>query len=71
MPQAELREFKVRFTSITHIGDRMVCSGKVIEKFERNGETLARVELKAANQDGAVKLMGEAVVACCGAGCPA
>ena len=63
MPQSSLREFRVRFTAITHVHDRVRCTGKIVEKFERDGETLARVELQAANQNGEMTLVGDAVVA--------
>ena len=63
MPQTALRHFSVRFTAITHVHDRIRCSGKVVEKFEQDGETRARIELQAENQHGEVKLTGEAVVA--------
>ena len=63
MPQAALRGFSVRFTAITHLRDRITCEGRIVEEFEQAGEKLLRVELKAVNQDGDVKLVGEALVA--------
>lgn len=62
-PQAALRQFRVRFTSITHVHDRIVCSGRVVEQFQRDGEELVRLELRAVDQDQDVKLAGEAVIA--------
>ena len=62
-PQTALREYSVRFAAMTTVGERIRCSGTVLEKLERHGEHLARVELVAANQDGVVKLTGEALVA--------
>jgi acyl dehydratase len=63
IPQSALREFRVRFTAITHVHDRIRCTGRIVERFERGGEKLARLELEAADQDGEVKVAGEAVVA--------
>jgi acyl dehydratase len=63
IPASRLREFGVRFMAITHVHDRITCSGRVVEKFERDGEALVRVELKAVNQKGETTLAGEAVVA--------
>lgn len=63
VPQTALREYSVRFAAMTFVGERIRCEGKVVEKFERNGERCARVELHTTNQDGQVKLTGEAVVA--------
>lgn len=63
IPQPALREFTVRFTAITHLHDRVVCTGRIVERFARDGEQLARVEVQAAGPDGQVRLIGEAVVA--------
>lgn len=63
VPQSQLRSFSNRFGSITHLKDQITCSGKVVEKFEENGEKLARLEITATNQDGDVKLAGQATVA--------
>lgn len=62
-PQDRLRSYGVRFAAITHLGDAVTCSGKVIEKFEQDGEQRIRVELTTANQVGEIKLKGDAVIA--------
>src|SRR6187549_2918265 len=36
-PQRDLREWSVRFSAITHVGERIVCTGRVTEKLERDG----------------------------------
>src|SRR5947199_10251006 len=48
IPPSALREFRVRFTAITHVHDRVICTGRIVERFERAGEKLARVEIQAA-----------------------
>ncbi|MCE9650070.1 MAG: dehydratase [Parvibaculum sp.] len=62
-PQTTLRGFGARFTSITQLGSEITCTAKLIERFEEEGETRARLELVAMDQKGDVKLMGDAVVA--------
>ncbi len=62
-PQSRLRHFEVRFQGITHLGNAMRCSGRVVEKLEHNGERCLRVEVKSTNQYGETKLTGEALVA--------
>ncbi len=62
-PQTALRDYSVRFAAVTTVGERICCSGTVVEKLERNGERLARVELVTVNQDGVVKLTGDALIA--------
>ena len=61
-PQKALRSYSVRFRAITHIGDEISCSGRVSEVFQENNENRVRIELTAANQNGDVKLIGEAVI---------
>ncbi|MCL1962399.1 MAG: MaoC family dehydratase [Desulfovibrionaceae bacterium] len=62
-PQARLRRFDVRFQGITHLGNAMRCEGRVVEKFEAEGERRVRVEVHSANQYGQIKISGEAIVA--------
>ena len=62
-PQECLREFSVRFSAITHVGERIVCNGRVADKLERDGEALIRIVMTTANEKGEVKLTGEAFVA--------
>jgi len=63
VPQIAIRDYSVRFAAITQVGERIFCTGKVVEKFERDGQRCMRVELSSANQDGQIKLKGEAVIA--------
>jgi len=63
VPQAQLRDFSMRFTGITQLGHVPTCTGSVIEKFEVAGEKRVRVQIRCANQHGEEKLAGEAVVA--------
>jgi acyl dehydratase len=63
VPQSAIRSLDVRFAAITHVGERITCTGKVTEKFEDQGRRYARLALTTTNQDGLVKLAGEALVA--------
>lgn len=63
VPQAQIRSYGVRFSTITQIGDAVTCTGKVVEKIEVDGEKRVRLALQAANQKGVVTLVGDAVVA--------
>ena len=62
-PQPALREFNVRFTAITRVGERIRCDGRVVEKVEKDGERLVRVAVETANEAGEVKLAGDAWIA--------
>ncbi|MBO1016853.1 MaoC family dehydratase [Achromobacter sp. SD115] len=62
-PQSALREYAVRFVAITHVGDEVRCTGRVVERFEAQGEARLRVELHARSQTGELRLSGVAVLA--------
>lgn len=63
VPQPSIRSLSVRFTGITQLGHIPTCSGRVVEKFEADGETRVRLAIRCGNQYGEEKLIGEAVVA--------
>ncbi|WP_137920827.1 MaoC family dehydratase [Hydrogenophaga sp. 2FB] len=61
--QRHLRHFGVRFVGITHLGHVITCTGRVVEKFEADGERRVRLEIQTANQYGDAKVLGDAVIA--------
>lgn len=63
VPQTAVREFSVRFAAITHVGERIRCSGEVVDSFVVDGERRVRVNVQSANEAGVIKLQGEAVLA--------
>jgi acyl dehydratase len=63
VPQAALRSLDTRFVGITHLGNVITCTGKIVGKEERDGEKLVRIELQAINQFGEIKTAGEALIA--------
>jgi len=62
-PQAKLRRFDARFQGITHLGNVISCTGRVVEKSMHEGTPLARIEVRSTNQYGQTKIAGEALVA--------
>jgi acyl dehydratase len=62
-PQTRLRRFSVRFAAITPVGARLTCTGKVAEITESGGEAMVRLKIGVADDQGEVKLAGEALVA--------
>jgi len=59
VPQSAIRSLDLRFTAITQVGERICCTGRVVDKLDR----AVRVQLQTANADGVVKISGEAVIA--------
>ena len=47
---------------MTHIGDRVTCTGKVVEKFEKGNAKLVRLEMQAHTPE-AQTIIAEAVIA--------
>jgi acyl dehydratase len=62
-PQAALRSCRARFVSITRLGDCLRCEATVLQLLEQDGERRARLQLRAANQHGETRVLGEAVLA--------
>ncbi|HEX2474013.1 MAG TPA: MaoC/PaaZ C-terminal domain-containing protein [Lacipirellulaceae bacterium] len=63
VPQSAVRSFNTRFTAITRVGEKIIVTGKVVEKMQAGNEKRVRLELTAANDKGEPKAAGEAVVA--------
>lgn len=58
-----IRSFSTRFAAITQLGAKLTCEGTVTELMEQGGEQRAKVALTTKDQNGEVKLAGEAVIA--------
>jgi len=63
VPPSRLRSFSTRFVAITQLGARLTCEGHVSELVEHNGERCAKLALTTKDENGDVKLSGEAVIA--------
>lgn len=63
VPQSRLRGFSSRFSAITRLGDRLTATGEIVAEEVLNGEAVFRLALKLADQNGEVKISGEALVA--------
>ena len=63
VPQRQILSYGVRFAALTHLGDRVRCSGKVVEKLEHAGRPCVRVQISATKATGEITLAGEALVA--------
>lgn len=60
VPQERIVRFDVRFMNITHVRDRLVCTGEVVEECS---EGTVVVAVQAHNQDDDVKVAGKAWIA--------
>ena len=62
VPQSAIRSINNRFTAMTQIGESVTCTGKVVEKFEKNNEKLVRLEMQTRTPE-AQTIIAEAVIA--------
>ena len=63
VPPPRLRSFATRFVAITQLGASLTCEGHVAEFVDYEGERCAKLALTTRDQNGDVKLAGEAVIA--------
>jgi acyl dehydratase len=63
VPPPRLRSFSTRFVAITQLGARLTCEGHVSEFVEQDGEPCAKLALTTKDEDGDLKLSGEALIA--------
>lgn len=61
VPQSAIRSLDIRFAAITQVGERISCTGSVVEKLAE--QRAARVQLQSANEHGQIKLSAEALIA--------
>jgi acyl dehydratase len=60
---SRIRSFSTRFAAVTQLGARLTCEGTVTELIEHAGERRARLALMTKDQNGEIKLAGEAIIA--------
>ncbi|WP_342722585.1 MaoC family dehydratase [Bradyrhizobium sp. B097] len=60
---SRIRSFSTRFAAITQLGAALTCEGTVTELIEQGGEKRVKLALTTKDQNGEIKLAGEAVIA--------
>jgi acyl dehydratase len=60
---SSIRSFSTRFVAITQVGANLTCEGRVTELLDHEGERRARLALITKDENGEVKLSGEAIIA--------
>ena len=56
-----LKHFSVQFSSITTLGEKLICSGKVIEIEKVKEKKIITLNLKVLNLSNDVKILGKAI----------
>ena len=62
VPQSNLKNFSVRFSSITNIGDILTCSGKVKKIDKNNSKKTIVLDLIVSDEFGDIKISGVATI---------
>ena len=62
VPQSNLKNFSVRFSSITNIGDILTCSGKVKKIDRNNSKKTIVLDLIVSDEFGDIKISGVASI---------
>ena len=58
--QENIKNFSVRFMTITHVHDRVTASATILEKKIFNGEQTLVLEVRMTTDDGTITLLGTA-----------
>ncbi len=62
VPQSNLKNFNVRFSSITNIGDILTCSGEVNKIDKNNSKKTIVLDLIVSDEFGDIKISGVAII---------
>ena len=62
VPQSNLKNFNVRFSSITNIGDILTCSGEVNKIDKNNSKETIVLDLIVSDEFGDIKISGAATI---------
>jgi len=62
VPQSNLKNFSVRFSSITNIGDILTCSGEVNKIDKNNSKKTIVLDLIVSDEFGNIKISGAATI---------
>ena len=62
VPQSNLKNFNVRFSSITNIGDILTCSGEVKKIEKNNSKKTIVLDLIVSDEFGDIKISGVATI---------
>ena len=62
VPQYQIKNFNVQFSNMTYVNQKIICTGKVLEKNSIDVEEIVTVALKVEDQQGQKKIIGKAII---------
>ena len=57
-----LKDFNIRFTGMTKEGDTLTFKGKIIKKYQENGENIIQIEISSQTQENIITTQGSAII---------
>ena len=62
-PQATIVDFSSQFISMTHINDKLSCTGKIIKKTtDFSGNIIYKIQLKVVSENNEKRIIGKASI---------
>ena len=62
VPQSQIKNFSVQFSNMTHLNQKVICTGKVLEKNSIDNKEVVTVSLKVEDLQGEKKIIGQAII---------
>jgi len=62
VPQSQIKNFSVQFSNMTHLNQKVICTGKVLEKDSIDNKEVVTVSLKVEDLQGEKKIIGKAII---------
>ena len=62
IPQSQIKNFSVQFSNMTHLNQKVICTGKVLEKNSIDNKEVVTVSLKVEDLQGEKKIIGQAII---------
>ena len=62
VPQSQIKNFSVQFSNMTHLNQKVICTGKVLEKDSIDNKEVVTVSLKVEDLQGEKKIIGQAII---------
>ena len=62
VPQLQIKNFSVQFSNMTHLNQKVICTGKVLEKNSIDNKEVVTVSLKVEDLQGEKKIIGQAII---------
>ena len=62
VPQSQIKNFSVQFSNMTHLNQKVICTGKVLEKNSIDNKEVVTVSLKVEDLQGEKKIIGQVII---------